>query len=70
MVDVSKKEITSRTATAEGRIFIPKIAYDLINNSDESSHGDMDHELKRKVNKARGKGDVLTVAQLAGIMAR
>ncbi|EJD03785.1 molybdenum cofactor biosynthesis prote [Fomitiporia mediterranea MF3/22] len=67
MVDVSKKEITHRSATAQGRIFIPKVAYDLICKEDSGVDGD-DCELKRRRDKAKAKGDVLTVAQLAGIM--
>jgi len=51
MVDVSAKDVTQRTATAEGRIMMALETLDRIT--------------------ARGfkKGDVLGVAQLAGIMA-
>ncbi|MFL5336860.1 MAG: cyclic pyranopterin monophosphate synthase MoaC, partial [Geminicoccaceae bacterium] len=51
MVDVSAKDVTQRTATAEGRIVMALETLDRIT--------------------ARGfkKGDVLGVAQLAGIMA-
>ncbi|PPQ66353.1 hypothetical protein CVT26_011072 [Gymnopilus dilepis] len=69
MVDVSDKQPTNRTATATGRIIIPEIAYKLITTSypiDEDSKTWT--EADKAVSKARRKGDVLTVAQLAGIM--
>ncbi len=50
MVDVSDKEITSRTAVAEGTIQLSSEAYAAVEG--------------RKIKK----GDVLTVAQVAGIM--
>ncbi len=50
MVDVSEKNITERTAVAEGRIFLSPEALDAVRQ------------------RAFAKGDVLTVAQLAGIM--
>lgn len=59
MVDVSSKETTIRTATAEGRVYINETAYRL---------------LQRQVNegsnalKVQSKGPVLQVSQLAGIM--
>lgn len=106
MVDVSAKVPTQRTATASGRIYIPKIAYDLITVPTEHSEGSEHHsgedaaaksetrdgagsslrdtaarqsaanenasfeamQLERAKAKARAKGDVLTVAQLAAIM--
>ncbi|KAM3580949.1 hypothetical protein VKS41_006397 [Umbelopsis sp. WA50703] len=52
MVSVTHKDITSRTARAEGRIMLPKTTFELLN--------------KTTVTK---KGDVLTVAQIAGIQA-
>lgn len=52
MVSVSQKDITSRTARAEGKIMLPKTTFDLLS--------------KTTVTK---KGDVLTVAQIAGIQA-
>lgn len=75
MVDVSTKEPTKRTATANGCIDIPEIAYELLTYSrlpdltgssalQEANLGG----LERRKEKARSKGDVLTVAQLAGIM--
>ena len=50
MVDVSEKDITSRTATAEGIIEVSPEVYSAVEN------------------KTVKKGDVLTVAQVAGIM--
>ena len=51
MVDVSGKEITARTAVAEGRIQMSREAFEAVKG------------------KSVRKGDVLTVAQVAGIMA-
>lgn len=74
MVDVSHKEPSRRTATAHGRIYIPKVAYDLIMTPSKSQEDDLletrseNDELYLRKTKARSKGDVLTVAQLAGIM--
>lgn len=50
MVDVSEKEVTRRTATAEGSIRMSREAMDAV--------------LGKKIRK----GDVFTVAQVAGIM--
>jgi molybdenum cofactor biosynthesis protein MoaC len=75
MVDVSEKSTTTRVATARGRIYIPQVAYDLIvprTQSPPRSPTDHDHDsskLFKAKEKARAKGDVLTVAQLAAIMA-
>ena len=66
MVDVSTKNGTHRTATATGRIFIPHIAYQLITDTYSTSPASMDSD--KAVEKARRKGDALTVAQIAGIM--
>ena len=57
MVSITSKESTSRSATATGRIIIPSKAYDMLNEPK-----------KGEKNKATAKGDVFTVAQLAGIM--
>ncbi|KAJ7170151.1 molybdenum cofactor biosynthesis prote [Mycena filopes] len=54
MVDVSSKQPTKRTATAAGRIFIPKIAYELVTSTYPRF-------------RARRKGDALTVAQIAAV---
>ncbi|CDO73102.1 hypothetical protein BN946_scf185007.g156 [Trametes cinnabarina] len=74
MVDVAHKEPSRRHATATGRIIIPKIAYDLVTGAnsdgdsrDASSAADA-ASLREAKEKARAKGDVLTVAQLAAIM--
>jgi len=75
MVDVSHKEPSRRTATAHGRIYIPKVAYDLILTPAVHQEDDLlevrseNDEMYLRKTKARSKGDVLTVAQLAGIMA-
>jgi len=65
MVDVGSKSDTARTAQASGRIYVPEVAYKLITSQDGS---DMDDSTGPTA-KARKKGDVLAVAQLAGIMA-
>lgn len=75
MVDVTEKAISKRTATAHGRIYISKLAYDLVHVTSDGSSGVDSSDLhlsdddKRRKEKARSKGDVLAVAQLAGIMA-
>jgi molybdenum cofactor biosynthesis enzyme len=68
MVNVSSKDSTKRTATATGRIYLPPSAFQLISGSHDAALDD-NPDLARAQAKARGKGDVLTVAQLAGIMA-
>ncbi len=76
MVDVAHKDPTSRTATASGRIVIPKIAYDLVTGGTAAKEErDLPRDvescspsLRKAKDKARSKGDVLTVAQLAAIM--
>ncbi|KAG1754969.1 uncharacterized protein EDB91DRAFT_1096425 [Suillus paluster] len=62
MVDVGSKDATKRSATASGCIYIPKSAYDLVTGSGDADSND------KTIQKARGKGDVMTVAQLAAIM--
>jgi len=70
MVDVGSKSNTQRTATASGRILIPKVAYDLVVSHGSLTTTDGDPEgLRKAKEKARKKGDVLAVSQLAGIMA-
>lgn len=69
MVNVSEKVITQRSATASGRIYIPKLAYDLIQGIEDKAANDSDPEAEKCKRKARSKGDVLTISQLAGIMA-
>lgn len=51
MVDVSKKEITDRTAVAKGQVIVSRETMELIKSGGIK------------------KGDVLSVAQVAGIMA-
>lgn len=70
MVDVGSKSSTERSATALGRIFIPKVAYDLIAHTPTTLEpaAASSPELEQAKAKARSKGDVLTVAQLAAIM--
>lgn len=50
MVDVSRKPVTSRTATAEGRVTMSRAAFELVEA------------------QAVAKGDVLTVAEVAGTL--
>ena len=50
MVDVSEKDITKRTATAQGSVIVSREVMDAV------------------IGKTIKKGDVLTVAQVAGIM--
>ncbi|KAJ3517867.1 hypothetical protein NLJ89_g232 [Agrocybe chaxingu] len=69
MVDVSNKEATRRSATASGRIFIPKAAYHLVTSSYPlEEHSREQNTENVGVAKARRKGNALTVAQLAAIM--
>jgi len=65
MVDVSDKSPTKRTATATGRIYIPKIAYELVTTTYPTESALPEGRL---LAKAKRKGDALTVAQLAAIM--
>lgn len=67
MVNVADKTPSKRSATATGRIYIPQVAYELI-TSPNLSDANADNPEARAKAKARGKGDVLTVAQLAAIM--
>lgn len=70
MVDVGDKEVTKRTAVASGRIYINSLAHQLVTQSyphpeDNTKYDAIELEA---VSKARRKGDVLTIAQLAAIM--
>jgi molybdenum cofactor biosynthesis protein MoaC len=74
MVNVTNKNPTQRTATATGRIFISQVAYELIGGippitGSTQNSTSTSAELEVAKAKARAKGDVLSVAQLAGIMA-
>ncbi|KAI0081077.1 molybdenum cofactor biosynthesis prote [Panus rudis PR-1116 ss-1] len=72
MVDVSSKAVSKRTATAIGRIYIPKSAYDLIVPSETQHNSAVNNDITAsnpaQQARVRSKGDVLTVAQLAAIM--
>lgn len=63
MVDVSDKLPSKRAATAKGRIYLTKSAYDLVTFTYPENA-----QLSEAMEKARRKGDVLTTAQIAGIM--
>lgn len=65
MVDVGDKNPTRRSATAVGRIYISETAYRLVT----STYPAQPNEVDPLAEKAWKKGDVLTVAQLAAIMA-
>jgi GTP 3',8-cyclase len=65
VVDVGSKPDTSRMAQASGRIYIPEVAYRLITSHESGPSLDSSVLVK----KTQMKGDVLAVAQLAGIMA-
>ncbi|KAJ8523285.1 hypothetical protein ONZ45_g250 [Pleurotus djamor] len=65
MVNVRGKETTHREATAVGRIYIPRVAYELITSKE---HTITDPARSSAIEKARRKGDPLTVARLAAIM--
>lgn len=55
MVSISSKVVTTRRATATGRIYLPPVAYNLLAHSPSGSNFK--------------KGDVLGTARIAGIMA-
>ncbi len=74
VVDVGSKVITSRLAVATGSITLPISALDLVLPQESNSSASVNrttivNDLERQKEKARQKGDILTVAQLAGIMA-
>lgn len=68
MVNVSAKASSTRSAAARGRIILPSAAYQLVAGT-PSPPGPTDPDVIHAQAKARAKGDVLVVAQLAGIMA-
>ncbi|KIK70625.1 hypothetical protein GYMLUDRAFT_253971 [Collybiopsis luxurians FD-317 M1] len=68
MVDVSEKTVTKRSATARGRIMIPKVAYELISASYPFEPQEASAASEKAKEKVLRKGDTLTVAQLAAIM--
>ncbi|KZT54130.1 molybdenum cofactor synthesis-step 1 protein isoform 2 [Calocera cornea HHB12733] len=71
MVDVSTKQVTSRSAIATGRIFLNKLAYDLITDPTSAQIGAAatSDSTAARVEKALSKGPVLLTAELAGIQA-
>lgn len=70
MADISSKSSTQRIATASGMILVPKVAYDLVMScGSPTGIGGDSAGLQEAKEKARKKGDVLAVSQLAGIMA-
>lgn len=62
MVSVSSKEVTLRSATAVGSIFLNEAAWQLIDFGDAVSEGS-EATMRTK------KGDVLTISHLAAIMS-
>ncbi len=71
MVDVGNKPSTRRTATASGRIIIPKLAFDLVTSFypvEDDVSSVRPGAARTGFEKARRKGDALTIAQLAAIM--
>ncbi|GAA5855239.1 hypothetical protein JCM9279_007518 [Rhodotorula babjevae] len=76
MVSVAGKPSTLRSATAVGRVYVPPTAFDLIDFGDEHEleperAGEGENQAARRRAGARGKnkkGDVLSLAQLAGLM--
>lgn len=68
MANVSDKNITKRLACAEGRIFIPKAAFVLICNVKTKPESNDEDTMRTQEQKVRSKGNVCSVAQLAGIM--
>jgi cyclic pyranopterin phosphate synthase len=78
MVDVSNKIPTRRAATASGRIVLNRDAFSLLVDGDHDklfNLPEVEDDTRYTANvvkgkhKARSKGDVLTTAQLAAIMA-
>ncbi|KAJ6483888.1 hypothetical protein DFH09DRAFT_1460119 [Mycena vulgaris] len=69
MVNVGDKIATQRTASAEGRIYVPEIAYQLVTSTYPASEHETaaNGSLHTAAVKARRKGDALTVAHLAAI---
>jgi cyclic pyranopterin phosphate synthase len=77
MVDVSSKEVTSRSATAIGTIYINELAFslltkgtaDAIDITDTANPIDPAQVQKYRKAEAKAGGNALVVAKLAGIMA-
>ncbi|GAA5961849.1 hypothetical protein JCM3765_004095 [Sporobolomyces pararoseus] len=68
MVDVSSKEITLRTATAKGKIYLNEAAFSLIDFGPLTPPNTTEKTPTTTTMKTK-KGDVLTISQLAGLMA-
>ncbi|TEB38838.1 molybdenum cofactor biosynthesis prote [Coprinellus micaceus] len=71
MVDVGDKVPSKRRAIATGRIYITSLAYELVTKTYPVNDARGDEILTPEqlaANKARQKGDTLTIAQLAAIM--
>lgn len=71
MVDVGNKPPTIRSASASGRIIIPKLAFDIVTSFypvEDSVSSVRPGAARTAFEKARRKGDALTIAQLAAIM--
>ncbi|EJU02645.1 molybdenum cofactor biosynthesis prote [Dacryopinax primogenitus] len=71
MVDVTDKPVTSRTAIAQGRIYLNQIAFDLVTDpgSVTGPASELSPVTTDRVAKALSKGPVLLTAELAGIQA-
>ncbi|GAA5944088.1 hypothetical protein JCM3775_003897 [Rhodotorula graminis] len=73
MVSVAGKASTLRSATAVGRVYVPPAAFALIDFGDEHEHEleQVERDGSRRRSRRGGmnkKGDVVSVAQLAGLM--
>lgn len=69
MVDVTSKSVTRRSATASGLIHMNNLAFKLITGSQDGDSLQPEQEILFKKSLAKSGGNVLVVAQLAGIMA-
>jgi cyclic pyranopterin phosphate synthase len=77
MVNVSEKPVTKRCATASGRIYLTPETFALISspsssptpNATTETESQTPANVRPKNTHFNSKGDVLTTAQLAGIMA-
>jgi cyclic pyranopterin phosphate synthase len=70
MVNVGEKNVTKRSATASGRIYLNAVAFELLGRVNQLSPTKASQDISEEaIAKAKLKGDPLVVAQLAGIMA-
>lgn len=67
MVSVSEKAATKRTASASGEIYLGERAFSLIDLGDQNCSTSDPNEARPPTLRTK-KGDVLTIAQIAGIM--